>query len=99
MSALLAALMERPAFHPKFPSHPKLKPFKCKSQAMPPRASQLNLHNYSRDMLRRLRSSRSGACQLLSDHHADASYHWQERYDRDGGAESDADTAVRGLSD
>ncbi|KAJ9111541.1 hypothetical protein QFC20_002514 [Naganishia adeliensis] len=28
MSALLAALMEKPPFHPQFPPHPKLKPFK-----------------------------------------------------------------------
>ncbi|KAJ9121529.1 hypothetical protein QFC22_002147 [Naganishia vaughanmartiniae] len=28
MAALLAALMEKPALHPKFPAHPKLKPLK-----------------------------------------------------------------------
>lgn len=28
----LASQLEKPPFHPKFPSHPKLKPFKCTSE-------------------------------------------------------------------
>lgn len=35
MSALLAALMEKPPFHPQFPPHPKLKPFKCMCRVPP----------------------------------------------------------------